>query len=61
MEKEMMAVMVFGLIALGAVVMFFMEKRAAAKRLDARGGREIDVSNLIAFGSKAGDGDVTHR
>jgi len=61
MEKEMMAVMVFGAIGLGVVLMFALERRAAAKRLKARGGREIDVSNLIAFGAKAGEGQVTHR
>lgn len=61
MSKEMMAVLVFGAICVIAIVMFFMERRAAAKRLEARGGREIDVSNLIAFGAKAGEGEVTHR
>jgi hypothetical protein len=61
MSKEMMAVIAFGVLAAGAVVMFLMERRAAAARLKARGGREIDVSNLIAFGSKAGEGEITHR
>ena len=44
-----------------ALVMFVLERRAAAKRLAARGGREIDVASLIAFGSKAGEGEVTHK
>lgn len=61
MSKEMMAVIAFGAICLFALAMFLMERRAAAKRLEARGGREVDVSNLILFGSKAGEGDVTHR
>lgn len=61
MSKEMMAVIAFGALALGALVMFLLEKRAAAARLEARGGREIDVANLIAFGSKAGEGEVTHK
>ena len=61
MSKEMMAVIVFGMICAGALVMFVLERRAAAKRLAARGGREIDVSSLIAFGYKAGEGKVTHR
>lgn len=61
MSKEMMAVLVFGAICVAAIVMFLMERRGVAKRLEARGGREIDVSNLIAFGSKAGEGEITHR
>jgi hypothetical protein len=55
------AVLVFGGIIVIALVMFALEQRAAAKRKAARGGREIDVSDLIAFGSKAADGDVTHK
>lgn len=61
MSKEMMAVIVFGAICVFALVMFLFERRAAAKRLEARGGREIDVASLIAFGSAAGDGKITHR
>ncbi len=61
MSKEMMAVIGFGAICAFALVMFLLERRAAAKRLEARGGREIDVSSLIAFGSKAGEGEVTHK
>ncbi|MEL7126616.1 MAG: hypothetical protein AAF822_07775 [Pseudomonadota bacterium] len=60
MSKEMGAVLVFGAIAVAAVVMFVMEQRAAAKRKEARGGREVDVANLIAFGSAAGEGEKTH-
>ena len=56
MSKEMGAVLVFGAIILGALIMFALEQRAAARRKAARGGREIDVSNLIAFGSAAGEG-----
>ena len=61
MSKEMMAVLAFGALAAAALVMFLLERRAAAKRLKARGGREIDVASLIAFGSAAGDGEVTHK
>ncbi len=61
MSKEMMAVIAFGLMATVALVMFLMEKRAAAARLKARGGREVDVASLIAFGAKAGEGEVTHK
>ena len=52
---------IFGLgaIILGAVVMFVLEQRGVAKRKAARGGREVDVSNLIAFGSAAGEGKKT--
>lgn len=60
MSKEMGAILVFGAIACAALVMFAMERRAAAKRKAARGGREIDVSNLIAFGSAAGEGKKTN-
>lgn len=59
MSKEMGAVLVFGGIIVIALVMFALEQRAAAKRKAARGGREIDVSNLIAFGSAAGEGKKT--
>ncbi|MEL7090059.1 MAG: hypothetical protein AAFZ99_04320 [Pseudomonadota bacterium] len=60
MSKEMGAVLVFGILALAALVMFLIERRAAAKRLEARGGREVDVANLIAFGSAAGEGNKTN-
>lgn len=60
MSKEMMAVIAFGGICAFALVMYLLERRAVAKRLEARGGREVDVSNLIAFGSQAGEGEKTH-
>lgn len=59
MSKEMMAVLVFGLIAVAALVMLVVERRGIAARKAARGGREVDVSNLIAFGSAAGEGNKT--
>ncbi|WP_299628216.1 hypothetical protein [uncultured Tateyamaria sp.] len=59
MSKEMGAVLVFGAIIVGALIMFALERRGAAKRKAARGGREIDVSDLIAFGSAAGQGERT--
>ncbi|WP_299285697.1 hypothetical protein [uncultured Tateyamaria sp.] len=59
MSKEMGAILVFGAIIVGAIVMFVLEQRAAARRKEARGGREIDVSDLIAFGSAAGEGTRT--
>jgi predicted lysophospholipase L1 biosynthesis ABC-type transport system permease subunit len=61
MSKENIALIV-GAVAVAAVLISFIRtQRAAAARLKARGGREIDVSNLIAFGSKAGEGEITHR
>ena len=59
MSKDMMAVVVFGAMALGALVLLVMTRRAAAARKAARGGREVDVGKLIAFGSKAGEGKKT--
>lgn len=60
MSKEMMAVLAFGLIAAVAVFMLVKERRGIAERKEARGGREVDVSDLIAFGSAAGEGKKTN-
>ncbi|WP_295316960.1 hypothetical protein [Roseobacter sp.] len=60
MSKEMMAVLAFGLIAAVAVYMLVKERRGIAERKEARGGREVDVSDLIAFGSAAGEGKKTN-
>ncbi|WP_375228278.1 hypothetical protein [Roseobacter sp. S98] len=60
MSKEMMAVLVFGGFAAIALIMLVLERRGIAARKAARGGREVDVSNLIAFGSAAGEGARTH-
>ncbi|MFK7745473.1 MAG: hypothetical protein AB8B47_10490 [Roseobacter sp.] len=60
MSKEMMAVIAFGAIGAVAVVMLLIERRGIAARKAARGGREIDISDLIAFGSAAGEGKKTH-
>ena len=59
MSKEMTAVLVFGAIATVALVMLVLERRGIAARKAARGGREVDVSSLIAFGSAAGEGHRT--
>ncbi|WP_299966911.1 hypothetical protein [uncultured Roseobacter sp.] len=59
MSEATIAMVVFGVIAAGAVVMLVLERRGIAARKAARGGREIDVSNLIAFGSAAGEGRKT--
>jgi hypothetical protein len=55
------ALIVFGVMALGALIMFVLERRGVAKRKAARGGREVDVSDLILFGSDAGEGTKTHN
>ncbi|WP_299782517.1 hypothetical protein [uncultured Roseobacter sp.] len=60
MSHEMTAVLVFGVIGVLALVMLVRERRGIAARKAARGGREVNVSNLIAFGSAAGEGEKTH-
>ncbi len=42
------ALLVFGLMCAGALVMFVLERRAALKRKEARGGREVDLSVIFA-------------
>ncbi|MEL7166774.1 MAG: hypothetical protein AAGL96_14990 [Pseudomonadota bacterium] len=61
MSQEMGAVLVFGGIAVFALIMFVMERRGVARRLKERGGREVDVSDLILFGSEAGEGEKTNK
>ncbi|MGC3936415.1 hypothetical protein ACOTTU_01270 [Roseobacter sp. EG26] len=56
MSDTMIAVLGFGAIGAVALVMLIRERRAMAARKAARGGREVDVSQLIAFGSAAGEG-----
>lgn len=60
MERETIAIVVFGAMALGALVLLLMTRRAAAARKAARGGRDVDVGKLIAFGAAAGEGKKTH-
>ena len=61
MSKETGAIPGFGAIILGAIIMFVLELSGVARRKAARGGREVDVSNLFAFGSAAGEGKRTHE
>ncbi len=61
MSQVTVTILVFLAICGFALVMLLLERRAAAKRLAARGGREVDVASLILFGSKAGEGEVTHK
>ena len=41
------AIIVFGLMALGALILFVLERRGVARRKAARGGREVDVWSLV--------------
>lgn len=61
MDRTSLILLVFGGLVAGALIMFFLERRAVAKRKAARGGREVDVTNLIFFGSEAGEGKKTHQ
>ena len=51
MSNSTLAVIGFGALCALALVMFFLERRGVAARKAARGGREVDVSHLIAFGA----------
>ena len=51
MAQELLGVIGFGAIFALALVMLVLERRAMAARKAARGGREVDVSGLIAFGA----------
>lgn len=59
MDTQVAAILVFGVIGAVALVMLVLERRGIAARKAARGGREVDVSQLIAFGSAAGQGKKT--
>lgn len=61
MSETAIACLIFGLMALGMLALFVKERIGVARRRAARGGREIDVSNLIFFGSAAGEGEKTHE
>ena len=47
MSHEMTAVTVFAAIGGLAIVMLLLERRGIAKRKAARGGREVDLSNVF--------------
>lgn len=61
MSMKMGAILVLGAIIVGAIIMFVLELSGVARRKAARCGREVDVGNLIAFGSAAGEGKRTHE
>ncbi|MFK7765326.1 MAG: hypothetical protein AB8B62_18830 [Roseobacter sp.] len=56
MSHEMTAVLVFGALCALVLVLLVLEQRGIAKRKAARGGREIDLSDIIAFGAPGPDG-----
>jgi uncharacterized membrane protein len=58
LEKQIAVALLGGLI-LFALAMFAWERRQRRRRAEARGGREVDVSELIMFGSAAGKGERT--
>ena len=51
MTQTAMAILVFGALCAGALVMFLMERRAVAKRK--ANGTYVDVSDIMFFGSDA--------
>ncbi|MEM9478018.1 MAG: hypothetical protein AAGA71_22280 [Pseudomonadota bacterium] len=57
MSEQALAVLVFGALIALALVMFALERRGVAKRKAARGGREVDISDLVFFGAEAGQGE----
>ena len=61
MSNETGAIPGFGAIILGAINMFVLKLGGVARRKAARCGREVDVGNLIAIGSAAGEGKRTHE
>lgn len=56
MRKDTGADLILGAIVMIAQAMFALERHGVAKHKEARGVREIDVSNLIAFGVPADEG-----
>jgi hypothetical protein len=57
MSDQMIAVFVFGGLCLFALLMFALERRAVARRKAE--GKHVDISDLIFFGSDAGQGQKT--
>lgn len=51
MERETLAALVFGALCLGALVMFWLERRAVARRK--ANGTYVDVSDIMFFGAEA--------
>ncbi|MCE8009603.1 hypothetical protein [Aestuariivita sp.] len=51
MNETLLAFVVFGALGLGALCMFWMERRAVAKRKAE--GTFVDISDIMFFGSEA--------
>jgi hypothetical protein len=51
MERETLAALVFGALCLGVLVMFWLERRAVARRK--ANGTYVDVSDIMFFGAEA--------
>jgi hypothetical protein len=51
MERESLAVIVFGALCLLALAMFLLERRAVARRK--ANGTFVDISDILFFGSEA--------
>ena len=51
MEREALAVLVFGALCLGVLVMFLLERRAVARRK--ANGTYVDISDILFFGAEA--------
>ncbi len=51
MTQTAMAVLIFGALCAGALIMFVMERRAVAKRK--ADGTFVDISDIVFFGSEA--------
>ena len=50
MSEHTLVLLVFGSFAALALIMLVRERRGIAKRKAARGGREIDVADVLLFG-----------
>jgi nitrate reductase gamma subunit len=55
MSDQMIAALVFGVLCLGALVMFALERRAVARRK--ADGTYVDPSDILFFGSAAATGE----
>ncbi|MCR9127731.1 MAG: hypothetical protein NXH82_16655 [Rhodobacteraceae bacterium] len=54
MSEQMIAVLVFGGLCVGVLVMFALERRAVAQRK--ANGTYVDPSDILFFGSEAATG-----
>ena len=47
MSETAAAFLIFGLMALGMIILFIRERIGVARRKEARGGREVDLWSLV--------------